>query len=72
MEFVGIGTLSRKLGISTAALRYALLNGRVPDGSIRAPTGARLFDEDAAEAVIRAYESRSRRRALSELQKGGR
>lgn len=65
MRFVGIGAIARRLGISTAAVRYALLNERVPDGSIRGPSGVRLFDDDTADAVVRAYENRARQRVAA-------
>lgn len=43
MEFYGLSEAARRIGVSPAALKWAILYGHAGDVDCRAPNGARLF-----------------------------
>ena len=51
-KLVGIGQIARELGISREAVRHHLVRGHAPEPKLRGPSGARLFSDSEARAVI--------------------
>ena len=72
-ELIGLGVLAKRAGIQPGTLRHHLLSGNVPEPALRGPTGARLFNEQEAQAVLLALPQCQKRRGSqdSDRMQGG-